>query len=76
MIGSEYFYLFAADASGDRFLVNHYKDFMGFRDDMNVLALQPIYDISCTFLCNKIEVMKLSRDSFFNSFNEDITLDY
>lgn len=75
VIGSEYVYLFAADCSGDRFLVNHYKDFMGFREDLDVLAIQPIYDISCTFLCNTIEALKESKNKFFDSFNEDISLD-
>lgn len=71
LLGSEYLYLFAADSTVDRYLVNHYKNFMGFREDLDVLAIQPIYDFRCTFLCNKIEAMTEERKNFFENFNEE-----
>lgn len=71
LIGTQYMYLFAADATADRFLVNHYINFMGFRDDMDVLAIQPIYDFKCTFLCNTIDSLTEGRQDFFNTFNDE-----
>ncbi len=70
LIGCEYFYLFAADNTPDHFLINHYKGFMGFREDLKVLSLQPKFDFRCTFLCNTIDAFKLGRDSFFDHFND------
>ncbi len=70
LIGCEYLYLFAADSTPDHFLVNHYKGFMGFREDLKVLSLQPKFDFKCTFLCNTIEAFKKGRDSFFKHFND------
>lgn len=71
LIGCEYLYLFAADGTPDRFLVNHYKNFMGLREDMNVLAIQPIYDFRCTFLCNTISALKDEMCNFYDHFNDN-----
>lgn len=49
LIGCEYLYLFAADNTPDHFLVNHYKGFMGFREDLKVLSLQPKFDFRSPF---------------------------
>lgn len=71
LIGCEYLYLFAADSTPDNYLVNHYTNFMGFREDMDVLAIQPMYDFRCIFLCNKIDSFAEHRDSFYLHFNEN-----
>ena len=70
LIGCEYLYLFAADSTPDHFLVNHYKGFMGFKEDLKVLSLQPKFDFRCTFLCNTINAFKEGQRSFFAHFNE------
>lgn len=74
LTGCEYLYLFAADATSDRHLVNHYKNMMGLREEMTMSALQPIYDFNCTFLCADIDSLLNARDEFYNDFNatEDI----
>ena len=69
LTGCEYLYLFAADATSDRHLVNHYKNMMGLREDMTMSALQPIYDFNCTFLCAGIDSLLKARDEFYNDFN-------
>lgn len=69
LTGCEYLYLFAADATPDRHLVNHYKNMMGLREDMTMSALQPIYDLNCTFLCASIDSLLNTRDDFYNDFN-------
>ena len=67
--GCEYLYLFAADATSDRHLVNHYKNMMGLREEMTMSALQPIYDFNCSFLCADIDSLLNARDEFYNDFN-------
>lgn len=69
LVGCEYLYLFAADASADMHLVNHYKNLMGFRDNMNVLTIQPIYDFQCRFLCTLVKKLIEGRRAFFLDFN-------
>lgn len=70
LVGCEYFYLFAADATPDLHLVNHYKNLMSMRDDLSVLALQPIYDFRCTFLCSSINDIITNRTDFYAHFND------
>lgn len=70
LTGCEYLYLFAADATSDRHLVNHYKNMMGLREEMTMSALQPIYDFNCTFLYAGIDSLLNARDEFYNDFND------
>lgn len=69
LTGCEYLYLFAADATPDRLLVNHYKNMMKLREEMTMSALQPIYDFNCTFLCAGIDLLLNARDEFYADFN-------
>lgn len=69
LTGCEYLYLFAADATSDRHLVNHYKNMMGLREEMTMSALQPIYDFNCTFLCAEIDSLLNARCEFYEDFN-------
>lgn len=69
LTGCEFLYLFAADSTSDRHLVNHYKNMMGLREEMTMSALQPIYDFNCTFLCANIESLLKARDDFYEDFN-------
>lgn len=69
LTGCEYLYLFAADDTPDRHLVNHYKNMMGLREEMAMSALQPIYDFNCTFLCAAIDSLLNARDEFYKDFN-------
>lgn len=69
LTGCEYLYLFAADATSDRHLVNHYKNMMALREEMTMSALQPIYDFNCTFLCAGIDTLLNARDEFYEDFN-------
>lgn len=69
LTGCEYLYLFAADATSDRHLVNHYKNMMELREEMTMSALQPIYDFNCTFLCASIDSLINARYEFYEEFN-------
>lgn len=68
--GCEYLYLFAADSTPDRHLVNHYKNMMGLREEMTMSALQPLYDFNCTFLCADIDSLIKAREDFYRDFND------
>lgn len=69
LTGCQYLYLFAADATSDRHLVNHYKNMMGLREEVSMSALQPIYDFNCTFLCADIDSLIKAREEFYKDFN-------
>lgn len=69
LTGCEYLYLFAADSTSDRHLVNHYKNMMGLREEKTMSALQPIYDFNCTFLCKDIDSLIKARVDFYKDFN-------
>lgn len=70
LTGCEFLYLFAADSTSDRHLVNHYKNMMGLREEMALSALQPIYDFNCTFLCADIDSLLKAREDFYEDFND------
>lgn len=69
LTGCEFLYLFAADSTSDRHLVNHYKNMMGLREEMTMSALQPIYDFNCAFLCANIDSLLKTRREFYQDFN-------
>jgi hypothetical protein len=69
LTGCEFLYLFAADSTSDRHLVNHYKNMMGLREETTMSALQPIYDFNCTFLCAGIDSLLKAREDFYEDFN-------
>ena len=72
LIGIDYLYLFAADLTEDRNLINHYKTFMGFMESDHIFAALPIYDSGCTLLCQHIDVLEEYQKNFFNTFNADM----
>lgn len=71
IVGCQYVYLFAADASIDGNLTNYYKVTLHFDDSLKLGANKPHYDFKCTFLCQEIKNLIAGRDSFYNHFNPD-----
>lgn len=69
LIGVDFLYLFAADTTEDRILINHYRTFMNLNESENIFAALPIYDMGCTLLCQKIEKLESTMKDFFNNFN-------
>lgn len=65
-VGCQYLYLFAADDSDDRKLVNYYADKLKFRTNSEVGTVKPVYDFTCEFMCQEIEPLKGKMDKFFN----------
>lgn len=75
IVGCEYAFLFAADLSEDRTLINYYDVSLKFEIDVEVGTNKPFYDFKCAFMCQKLSAMKQNREKYFNDFNIDETDD-
>ncbi len=71
IVGCEYAFLFAADLSEDRTLINYYDVILKFEIDTEEGTNKPLYDFTCAFMCQKLSVMKENQESYFNNFNID-----
>lgn len=71
IVGCQYVYLFAADASVDGELVNYYKERLMFEQSALLGANKPKYDFQCYFLCQSIKDLKTRRNLFYEDFNAD-----
>ena len=71
IVGCEYAFLFAADLSEDRTLINYYDVSLKFEIDVEVGTNKPLYDFSCAFMCQKLADMKKNREVYFDNFNID-----
>lgn len=65
-VGCQYLYLFAADDSDDKKLINYYADKLKFRTNSEVGTVKPIYDFTCEFMCQEIEPLEGKMNKFFN----------
>ena len=68
-LGCEYVYLFAADDSDDRTLVNYYQVALNFEQPENIGANKPRYDFTCEFLCQDLSDLRRRRRYYFDHFN-------
>lgn len=71
IVGCEYAFLFAADLSEDRTLINYYDVSLKFEIDDEVGTNKPFYDFTCSFMCQKLSDMKKNQELYFNNFNID-----
>ena len=71
IVGCEYAFLFAADLSEDRTLINYYDVSLKFRTDVEVGTNKPFYDFTCAFMCQKLSDMKENQKAYFENFNID-----
>ena len=69
LIGCEFVYLFAADSSPDRNLINYYEVRLRFEQKDKLGASKPFYDFTCPFLCQNIEDMADYREYYLDTFN-------
>ena len=65
-VGCQYLYLFAADDSENRKLVNYYADKLKFRSATEWGTVKPIYDFTCEFMCQEISHLETKMKKFFN----------
>lgn len=68
-LGCEYVYLFAADDSEDRTLVNYYQVALNFDQPDNIGTNKPRYDFTCEFMCQHLSDLHRRRKTYFDSFN-------
>lgn len=71
IIGCQYVYLFAADASPDRSLVNYYQVALNFEQPSDIGTSKPRYDFRCEFMCQKTNDLRKNRAYYFENFNPD-----
>ena len=70
-LGCQYAYLFAADGSPDRNLLNYYDVRLNFHQTDELGTSKPVYDFTCYFMCQDIQAMLDYRDFYFDNFNPD-----
>lgn len=75
IVGCEYVFLFAADLSADRTLINYYNVSLKFEMDGEVGTNKPVYDFACAFMCQKLSSLKKNKEEYFDNFNIDSTDD-
>lgn len=73
IVGCEYAFLFAADLSEDRTLINYYNVSLKFETDVDMGTNKPFYDFACAFMCQKLSALKYNQKEYFNNFNIDET---
>lgn len=71
VLGCQYAYLFAADQSLHKRLINFYQSALNFTQDGNIGATKPRYDFTCEFMYQEIAEMRKFRYEYFDKFNPD-----
>lgn len=69
--GCQYAYLFAADSSEDRTLINYYNVSLKFIKPEGIGTSKPRYDFCCEFLIQEINKLVEYREEYFKNFNLD-----
>lgn len=71
LVGCEYAFLFAADLTEDRQLINYYEQSLKFVQEKAMGANKPVYDFSCSFMCQPLKEIEARRRHFFEHFNDE-----
>lgn len=71
IVGCEYAFLFAADLSEDRTLMNYYNVSLKFEADVEMGTNKPFYDFTCAFMCQSLASLRENLKSYFDNFNID-----
>ncbi len=69
IIGCEYLFLFAADFTPDKMLINYYKANLGFDESNKHGTAIPLYDYACTFLYQELKDIEMRQRHFYEDFN-------
>lgn len=69
IIGCEYLFLFAADFTPDKVLINYYTANLGFDESNKHGTAIPIYDYACTFLYQELKDIEVKQRRFYEDFN-------
>ena len=71
IVGCQYAYLFAADSTEDRTLINYYNVALKFIKPEGIGTSKPLYDFRCEFLLQEISKLISFRNEYFDNFNLD-----
>lgn len=72
LAGCKYFYLFAADSTEDRSLVNYYNVALKFEKPAGMIGTnKPVYDFCCEFMAQEINKIIAAQSVYFQHFNLD-----
>lgn len=69
LLGIQYLFLFAADLSDYRSLIEYYQNKLNFNRDEERATVKPIYDLSCEFMYQETKYLAEMQQSFFDNFN-------
>ena len=72
LVGCEFAFLFAADMSSERVLINYYERALKFIQDLNIGANKPSYDFCCAFMCQSLRQLGTNRKLYFDHFNDTV----
>ncbi len=68
-LGCQYVYLFAADDSLNRKLINYYQVALNFSQEGEIATSKPRYDFTCEFMYQDIDELRSFREYYFENFN-------
>lgn len=71
IIGCQYVFLFAADASENENLINYYNVSLKFERPKDITTAKPYYDFLCSFMCQEIKDLITHQKEYFEHFNPD-----
>lgn len=72
LAGCKYLYLFAADSTEDRSLVNYYNVALKFEKPAGMIGTnKPVYDFCCEFMAQEINKIVAAQSLYFKHFNLD-----
>lgn len=69
IVGCEFAFLFAADLSEDRTLINYYNVSLKFETDVHMGTNKPVYDFACAFMCQRLSELRKNKKAYFDDFN-------
>lgn len=73
LAGCKYFYLFAADSTEDRSLINYYNIALKFEKPAGMIGTnKPVYDFCCEFMAQEINRIIAVQIGYFQHFNLDL----
>lgn len=75
IVGCQYAYLFAADSTEDRTLINYYNVSLKFVAQEGIGTSKPRYDYCCEFLLQEISKLIDFKREYFDNFNLDEGID-
>lgn len=71
VLGCQYIYLFAADQSLNKRLINFYASALNFTQEGDIGTTKPRYDFTCEFMYQEIAQLRAFREEYFDNFNLD-----